>query len=173
MAAVLSSCAVMSSQIRTEAKPSIPFRELLGKPNAYIGRTVILGGYILETTNIPNETLISVLQAPLSYSEEPKSKDDSEGRFIVVHQGFLDPEIYKKDRRLTVGGTFVGTVTKDVEKSPQTYVKIESRQIYLWPEYKYEYSVPPYWGYPYYFGSPIFPYPFYPYPYWSPYGFYW
>ena len=167
MAAALSSCAVMSNQIRQEAQPAIPFKDLLQNPNAYIGKTVILGGYILDTMNVPNETLITVLETPLSYNEEPKSKDYSQGRFIIAYKGFLDPAVYKKDRMITVGGTFVGIVMKDVEKAPHAFPKIESRQLYLWPEYQYNYGVAPYWGWgiPYY---PIAPYPFNPYPYWSP-----
>jgi outer membrane lipoprotein len=63
---------------------------------------VILGGYILETKNLTDETIVEVLQAPLTFQVEPKSKDLSEGRFIVSHKGFLDPEVYNKDRKLTV-----------------------------------------------------------------------
>ena len=97
--------------------------------------------------------------------EEVIITDKDEDRIIEYSK---DPEVYKKDRKITVGGTFVGIVMKDVDKAPHPFPEIESRQIYLWPQYtQYNYGVAPYWGWgiPYY---PIAPYPFNPYPYWSP-----
>ena len=46
---VMVSCSVMSHQVRSEADPPIPFRTLIRDADKYIGHTVILGGYILET----------------------------------------------------------------------------------------------------------------------------
>ena len=157
------SCSVISQQIRQESMAPVGFKILVQETDKYLGNTVILGGYILETQNLADKTSIKVLQVPLGLGETLKSKDDSEGRFIILQKGFLDPEIYSKDRKLTVAGTIVGTVVEKVDHFAQPYLKIESREIYLWP--KEDDSLRPYydpWYYPYPYYAPwYYPYPYY------------
>jgi outer membrane lipoprotein len=155
------SCSVISRQIRIESMAPVNFKTLVQDTDKYLGNTVILGGYILETQNLADTSSIKVLQVPLGFGETPKSRDDSEGRFIISHKGFLDPEIYSKDRKVTVAGTIVGTVVEKVDHFDQPYLKVESREIYLWPkeeDYLRPYYDPWYYPYPYYWHS----YPYYP-----------
>ena len=105
------SCSVMSRQIRTEAEPSVGYRTLVKEVDKYIGKTFILGGYVLETENLGDQTTVVILQAPLGLRDEPKSKDDTEGRFIVSYRGWLDPLVYIKNRRITVAGVVVSRST--------------------------------------------------------------
>jgi len=167
------SCSVISQQLRDESLPPTPFKELLQNIDAYIGKTVILGGHVLETENKTDETIIRVLQAPLSFGDEPDSKDKTEGRFIVLYKGFLDPEVYSKNRRITVAGTIIGLQTEKIGSCPYACLTIKSREIHLWPEYENRdhflfddpfyyspyYYYHPYRRYPYYLHSP----PYYPY----------
>ena len=136
------SCTVISEPVRSEAEPPLPFKTLVAQADQYRGRTVILGGYILETRNLESETTINVLQVPLRIGEEPDFKDRSEGRFLVYQQGFLDPEIYSKDRVITVAGEVIGSGSEEIGGNRIQYLKIKSREIYLWPEYETR-------GYPY------------------------
>lgn len=154
------SCSVISQQIRKESMAPVNFKTLIQETDQYLGNTVILGGYILEIQNFPDKSTIKVLQVPLGWREDPKSRDDSEGRFIISHKGFLDPEIYSKDRKVTVAGIIVGTMAEEVGHFTKSYLKIESREIYLWPkeeDYLRPYYDPWYYPYPYYWP----PYPFY------------
>lgn len=167
------SCSVISRQIREESLSSVPFRTLVQSGDQYIGKTVILGGHILETENKAGETIIKVIQTPLSFWDEPTSKDKTEGRFIVLHKGFLDPEVYSKDRQITVAGTIVGRQTEEIGLCPYACLKIESREIHIWPEYEYRdyfpYDDPFYSPYHYYYPYRRYPYYRYPppyYPYW-------
>ena len=154
----------------------MPFKALLERAELYTTKTVVLGGYILETENKAGETIIKVLQSPLGFWDEPSEKDRSEGRFIVVHKGFLDQEVYRKDRLITVAGVISGLEVDDVGSCPNACLKIESREIHLWPEYDYrDYYYPYYDDYPFYY-SPAHPYYYryrsYPYNYY-PYSPYW
>jgi outer membrane lipoprotein len=161
MSFFLMSCSVISQQTRKESIAPVNFKTLIQETDQYQGNIVILGGYILETKNLPDKSSIKILQAPLGLGETPKSRDDSEGRFIISHKGFLDPEIYSKDRKVTVAGTIVGTVVEKVDHFAQTYLKIESIEIHLWPkeeDYLRPYYDPWYYPYPYYWH----PYPYYP-----------
>ena len=151
IALFVGSCSVISQDIRTESISPIDLKILLQEPNKYKGETVILGGYILETDNLTDQTIIKVLQAPLGTRDEPNSRDYSEGRFIVSQKGFLDPEIYSKDRKITVAGTVLGSVVEKVNEFSHPYLKIQCREIYLWPKDQ-EYLPAPYydpWFYPY------------------------
>ncbi len=163
------SCSGITRQMRNEAMPPVPFKTLVQNVDQYIGETVILGGYILEIENKPEETIIRVLQAPLSFEDAPQLRDKSEGRFVVIHKGFLDPEIYYKDRRITVAGTILGRQTEQIGSCPYECLKLESREIHIWTEYEYRnyymYDDPFYYPSSRHFISPYRRYPFYRYPY--------
>jgi outer membrane lipoprotein len=158
------SCSVISQQTRLEAEPtSVSFKTLIAEVEKYSGHTVILGGYILETRNLESETILKVLQVPFRFGEEPDTRDRSQGRFIVYYTGFLDPEVYKKDRVITVAGRVIGSGVETIGADQIQYLKIENREIYLWPDYE---SQPPNYyprNYPYYWDR--YPY-YYRYPYW-------
>jgi len=156
------SCAVISKPVRSEAQAKLPFKTLVARADQFKGRTVILGGYILETRYLESETIIKVLQVPLKIGEEPGLKDSSEGRFLVYHRGFLDPEVYSKDRVITLAGEVIGTGFENMGGGQIQYLKLRNREIYLWPEFEtHNYPYPP-WPYPYYWQG----YPYYRYPYW-------
>ena len=144
------SCSVISNQVRKEAEPPVAFETLMKEADAYVGRTVIVGGYILATEKLADKIIILTLQAPLGFRDEPKSRDESQGRFIVLHKDFLDPAVYRKDRKITVAGYVVGLTTEDDERCPNTCLNIESREIHLWPEHYYH-------GRNYHYGDPPYP----------------
>jgi len=63
--------------------------------------------------------------------EDPNFKDRSEGRFLVYQQGFLDSEIYSKDRVITVACEVIGSGSEEIGEIRIKYLKIKSREIYL------------------------------------------
>ena len=149
------SCSVISHQVRSEADPPVPFQTLIRDADKFLGQTVILGGYILETKNLESETILKVLQTPLRLGEDPDLKKRSEGRFMVHHNGFLDPEVYSKNQVITVAGRVIGTAVEKIGAEQLRYLKIESREIYLWSNYK---NKPLYYPWPYPSGRTLHPY---------------
>ena len=150
------SCSVISHRVRSEADPPVPFQTLIRDVDKYIGRTVILGGYILETENLESETILKVLQTPLRFGHDPDFKKRSEGRFMVYHNGFLDPEVYGRNRVITVAGRVIGTDMEKIGDEQIQYLKIEDREIYLWSEYTN--SRPYYYPWPYPYHRTLHPY---------------
>ena len=137
MAAVLlvAGCAhVISKEVLQEVDTSVSFVQLSKEPDTYQGRTVLLGGDVIETQNLPDKTLVIVLQCPLGRRGQPGAGDVSEGRFLIQTTGFLDPAIYSPGRRLTVAGTVVGKEVRPLGEIEYTYPIIEKRELYLWPE---------------------------------------
>lgn len=167
LAAALAGCSVVSKNTRQEAVAEINFAALKRNADEYVGKTVILGGYILEVENLADQTRLMVLQAPLNFRDEPGSRDRSQGRFRVVHPGFLDPAVYRKDRKITVAGVVTGTEKIRINKHEYILPVLRAREIHLWqkppqpPEYPYPYDpfhpwAGPgfwYWHHPYFRGE--------------------
>ena len=112
----------------------MPFELLLEQGKAHQGADVVFGGYILETLNEPDGSLLMVLQAPLGFRNEPKARDLSKGRFLVKSEQFLDPEVYREDRKLTVWGRVVGVRPQALGNRVYEYPVIEAGEIRLWPK---------------------------------------
>ena len=131
---LLAGCApVISKGALKKVDQGLGFEQLLKDPEAYREKTVLLGGNIIETKNLPDSTLISVLQRPLGFRKKPTGEDVSKGRFIVYVPGFLDPAIYRPNRKITVVGSVVGKEVRPLGEIKYSYPVIEKRELYLWP----------------------------------------
>lgn len=135
-AAWLQGCAVISRPLMDEALTDVRFSQLSHDPVAFRGQTVILGGHVIEVRNQARQTLIVVLQAPLGSGQEPLPPDRSEGRFMLQHEGFLDPEVFAKGRTVTVAGRVTGVTRETIDKEPYDYLTLAAREIYLWERYE-------------------------------------
>lgn len=148
---LLPACASVFPKEVRKAAVEADFQELRNNTQSYVGKTAILGGYILKTENLADHSVILVLQTPLAYGYEPKSRDLSEGRFMVINEGFLDPEIYEEWRAITVAGEILGKENVLVGNYSYPMLKISARNIRLWSEPDYYYD-------PYYY-DPFYPWP--------------
>lgn len=124
---------MISQEVLKQVDQTMHFEQLLKNPEAYRGKTVLFGGDIIETKNLPERTLISVLQRPLDFRNRPAAKGESKGRFIVSAPGFLDPAIYRPRRKVTVVGLVVGKEVRPLGEVEYTYPVISKRELYLWP----------------------------------------
>ncbi len=131
MTMVLFSCSAVSKQMRTEAV-DVPFETLAWDTEPYIGKTVILGGYIYDRRVHLGVTQLIILQAPLGLSDQPKSKKDSKGFFMALCAGDLDPEIYRVGQDVTVAGTVMGREIPDFGDIRKPMVQIRVREIHYW-----------------------------------------
>ncbi len=125
-------CSVIPKSIENKALPEMPLPVLIQKAGQYIGKTVILGGYLLKMRKINDRTRIVAIQTPLGADYEPKTKNLSQGIMILNYDGDLDPEVYVKDSKITVAGILLGSsATRDFQ-SPYPYVELELAHIHLW-----------------------------------------
>ncbi len=157
---LFSGCAPISRELRAQADRTLSFEQVFKNPEAVKGKIMIWGGEIIETINQKDgTTLIVVLQRPLDWKEEPKIQR-SEGRFIILVGGYVDPYVFRMGRRITVAGEIVGRKTMRLGELDYPYPLLQSKQIYLWGEYYYSpYPYPYYpWGYYGYYGRWGYPY---------------
>ncbi len=96
----MSGCAhVVSQELREQVDKELTAEMLFKNPEAYKGKTVILGGVIISTQNSEKGTHIEVLQAPLDSRGRPKDTDFSYVRFIFFYEGILMELFFQKERR--------------------------------------------------------------------------
>lgn len=136
LTAALSACSVMSSHMREQVDTPKRYQDLIQDPGASIGLNVIFGGYVLNVTNLPQKTTLMLLQAPLGFRDQPGQRDQSKGRLIIEYPGFLDPEVYTEDRKVTVGGRILESASRDGNGIPYPYLRIAASEVHLWPQPK-------------------------------------
>jgi starvation-inducible outer membrane lipoprotein len=123
------SCAVISKEAREEAEKDVSFRQLVENPSMHKGKTVLLGGYILNARSAEGGVLIEVEQAPLSTWWIPRARDQSEGRFVVVEKRSEDTGSFKSGSAITVAGRVLGQMIPGTEYCPHPCLKLESREL--------------------------------------------
>lgn len=107
-------------------------RAVTAAPDAAMGRKVLWGGVILNTTNLRDSTLVEVLAYPLDSGEWPLRDQDPLGRFFLLKDGYLEPANYAEGRLLSVTGTVTGTRVGQVGEAGYTYPVISAQQLHLW-----------------------------------------
>lgn len=150
-------CAVVSKDLRQKANPSLTFEQVSAQPVHYAGEIVIWGGYIIENQAGRDRTQLVILQTPLSAGQRPQSKDTSAGRFLAFADEFLDPEIYSKNRGVTIAGE-VADFTKTLEEDGYgPYPVVHIKEAHLWEDPGHDMHRswdgpygPPWYGPPYY-----------------------
>jgi outer membrane lipoprotein len=153
-------CSVMPKTLQDQAvKDSFP--DLIRQGQAAVGQKVIAGGYVLSVENLGDVTRIEAVQAPLGFDEKPKSKDLSQGRLILDCPGFLDPEVYRPDRKITIGGKLLESAAPRPGDRPYPYLHVKVEAIHLWPiEPPVVYYEPdPLMGDPWYYPFPWYGFP--------------
>lgn len=158
----LSGCAhPISNGLRSQVDPSVTFVHVLQAPQAFVGKTIVLGGVISETRNLEGVTEIEVVEKDLDYSGYPSSGDKSLGRFIFRKPGYLEAEIFSKGRVVTGAGKLVGSQRGKIGEADYDFPVIEVEELKIWKE-----NIYPDYGYPPYYYGPSWR------PFWRPYPFY-
>ncbi len=156
----LMSCAhVISKEAVERAAKDIPFNTIRNNTDAYINKTFILGGTIVETKNTKEGTEIEVVQVPVDRYGYLIDRDMSEGRFIIITSRHLDPAIYRNERSITFAGRLTGSRKKILGELEYDYPVFEAKEIFLWKEERF------YQPYPYMYDPYYYPYLYYTYPY--------
>ncbi len=124
--------AVFPKETLNDRSVAFSLREVRLDPERYEGKKVLLGGMILKTRHLREETVIEVLQKPLDWRNAPKDVDKSEGRFLVVSDRFLDGAIYRSGRMITVMGEVLGVRSQVLGEIDYLYTVISIDKLVLW-----------------------------------------
>lgn len=117
-------------EVLREVDPKLSLEEVRKDVDAQRGKRILLGGEIIEVHPAGAGTELEILEKPLNPAHYPMPIDDSEGRFILVYHGALDPALFKSGRRVTVVGKVSGSrAFPDGAPVPV----LEERFLHLWP----------------------------------------
>jgi len=152
----LPACApVISKELISRADKGLTFKEVKEDPESYRGRFVVWGGVIISSKNVKEGTVIEILQTSMDRQYKPIHKDQSEGRFLALYDGYLDVAVYASGREVTVAGEIKGKRTLPLGEMEYTYPLIAVKEISLWPkEEKQRYYYDPYYPYPWWWYHP-------------------
>lgn len=157
---------VLSNEALESVDPLIDYTRVKADPTAYQGKTMLLGGLLVETRVVREGTELEVLLFRLDRWGRPLEMDDQGGRFIARTGSFLDPEIFKGGLHVTLTGTLEGVDVRPLKEIDYRYPVFTIGEIYLW-------RAPQPYAYPTYY-SPAYPWggPYYD-PFWRPYDPFW
>ena len=91
------------------------------------------GGTIASVTNrTDGSTLVEIVSRPLYSGGRPIHDDRSDGRFLALLNGFLDPEIVKVGRDMTVLGRLSGKASGKVGESDYLFPVVLIQDYQFW-----------------------------------------
>jgi outer membrane lipoprotein len=123
---------IISKQVMSSVDPNISFQDLIKDPDRFKGKTVVLGGRIINTSVQEKETWIEILQQPLGSRQRPEDTDESHGRFLVRFDDYRDPAVYAPGRSLTVAGQVLGRSIRPIGQIQYSYPVLLAREAHLW-----------------------------------------
>ena len=118
-----------TSQVATTLTP----QQVLAEEAQHLGKSVLWGGMIIEINNQPQGTRLEVLAYPLDSSHTPRLNQPPLGRFLLMHDDYLEAVDYARGRRISVQGSLLRIEEGMVDQSPYRFPVVQSQQLHLWP----------------------------------------
>ena len=155
---LLPACALQQT-VEREDGPLLTLAAARENPDMAVGQKVKWGGTIVSAINLPQRTRLEIVSRPVDYRGRPRQIDATEGRFLAIVDGFLDPVVYAKGRAITVEGVIDGVEEGRIGDYPYRFVAVRAASHRLWkkrnpvdvryvpdPLYYWHHDR---WGYPY------------------------
>lgn len=119
----------LSKEALALADRTISFSKLSENPDAFRGKTVILGGVIRKTTQTPHGTRLEVQQYSLDGREMPDETSDSGGRFLANVPERLAGSICGTGLLVSMAGQVMGKEAIVSEEKEFSYPLIGVREL--------------------------------------------
>ena len=129
-----SACAsVLSEAVLEQPDSDFPVGELYNDPEKYRGKSIVVGGTIINVVNEKSRSVIELLQRPLGSRLEPGRGDETQGRVLLVTDKTLDDQIFYRGRKLTAAAEISGKETRPLDEVTYTYPVLKIIEYHLWP----------------------------------------
>ena len=133
---LLPACAsehVIPKDLEQQVDHSVTFAELKESPSTYNGRLVMLGGEVLTAKRLKEGTQLEILQLPLDPAQRPDNeRAESQGRFLALKEGFLDPATLVDGTPVTIVGEVTGARTGPLDETEYNYPTIQIKYLKVW-----------------------------------------
>jgi len=132
-AALLCGCSPpFPKELLEQVDRDLVFQDLFRDPDRFRGKSVMLGGTIVEIRNRKEGTQMEVLQRPLAREGRPVYTDETGGRFLVDVPQFIDAAVYQPGRAVTVIGSVEGARMQRLGEIEYRYPVLTVKQVHLW-----------------------------------------
>ena len=129
----LAGCASVPTELETADEDAlVAYKQAKAQQDKVVGQPARWGGVIADVRNREDNTVFEVVSFPLQRWGRPEVSDDSDGRFLAVIDGFIDPEVYKKGRAISFVGTIGETQQGKIDEYTYIYPVLEADNHYLW-----------------------------------------
>ena len=128
----LSGCAhVMSETNLKMADQSIRYSDLNAKPEAFAGKTLLLGGVVAEVRGSDDVIMLEVAQLELFKNGVPNEDSRSGGRFLAISTELIDPMVYRPGKLVTIIGEVKGKKIQKIDGVDYPYPLIAVKELRL------------------------------------------
>ena len=134
-ALLLAGCSAFPDSIATDNEDAlVSYSQVKNNASTTVGQSARWGGIIADVRNDEGFTVIELVHFPLKSWGRPLVSDDTDGRFLAVINGFVDPQVYRQGRSLTVLGKVGKTQEGKIDDYTYVYPVIEATGYHLWPK---------------------------------------
>ncbi|MEW6991096.1 Slp family lipoprotein [Colwelliaceae bacterium 6441] len=134
---ITSGCVNIPQSLRVgEDSKLTNFSDVRDNNAIHLGELARWGGVIASVKNNADNTMLEVVHFQLKSSMRPQQKDQTQGRFKVYFQGFLDPVIYKEGRSITAVGHIADKEAGTIGEHEYEYPVLKAKNVHLWKEIK-------------------------------------
>jgi len=138
---------VIPKSLEAQVDKQVTFSQIKDDPISHAGKTVVLGGEVLNAKRLRSGTLLEILEIPLHDWEPKGDRIESHGRFLAFNKDGLDPAAIPPSTRVTVVGDVTGATTQALDEAEYTYPTLEVRHLKVWdPRIPSEGFGGPRWG---------------------------
>ncbi len=94
---------------------------------------VLWGGTIISAKPGEDSTQLEILAYPLDRGQQPRTDRSSQGRFLAIADGYLEPEDYSAGRQITISGPLQTSRTATIGEAEYRYPVVTAEDLHLWP----------------------------------------
>ena len=93
---------------------------------------MLWGGVIISSVNLKDATQFEILAYPLTSEQRPDTDKSPVGRFLALHDGYLEISDYAQGRLITVSGRLQDKHSGHIGESEYIYPVLKINQLHLW-----------------------------------------
>lgn len=133
MVGCASSPDVIPEALEPQIDRNVTFNQIVADPEAYKGKTVVIGGEVLKAKGLRGGTQLEVLQLPLESTQRPTpQRTQSQGRFLAQNKEFLDPATFTDGMPVTIVAEVTGSATQRLDEVEYRYPTLEIKHLHIW-----------------------------------------
>jgi len=130
---MLSGCITpLAPEVKDKLDPGLDFATVQADPQQFQGKSLLLGGSIVNLKNDAQGSLLEILRWDLNRWGEPLALAEAGDRFLVRTPRQLDADLYTRGRPVTLGGTLNGTAIITINEHEESALLFDLLGIHLW-----------------------------------------